>query len=274
MTTKYPASTIDFIRDNYPEKGGEYCSKKLNMKLKAVRNLAWRNKISFNKVETFDLSPFLDIKTPEVAYVLGLLWADGYVRDRQVSIETLYNDLIEVKDIFLKTGLWKETSRQRLNRQKQMQLTVDNKKFATFLTNLDYITKSNLSADKVLSIIPDDLKHYWFRGLVDGDGCFYIHKKRKIYQFCVASSYDQDWTYFENLCKNLGIEYKIRRSKIINKHGKENSSSIIRFCGIPKIQKLINYFYANYPHDGIGFSRKYNKWLEIIDCDSRTHKSS
>jgi len=44
------------------------------------------------------------------------------------------------------------------------------------LVDNDYKLKSYNSADKILSKIPNSLHHYFFRGLIDGDGCFYLNK--------------------------------------------------------------------------------------------------
>ncbi len=133
-----------------------------------------------------------------------------------------------------------------------------NKEIYNFLIEHNYDKKSYISADKILSKIPDDLKHYFFRGLIDGDGSFYFKDYTR--QFAITSSYDQDWTYFERLCENLGIKYNIKRIINFNKKTKkENKSSVLRILG-KEIIKLGEYIYNG---DDFGLSRKINKYKQI-----------
>lgn len=165
----------------------------------------------------YNLNPeqFLNITSPEVAYILGLLWADGYIYKKNyfntINIECKKEDLEYVKDVFMKIGKWNIYYRKRINRAEQMTFHTNNVYICDFLIRNDYGSKSFLSADKILSNIPNDIKHYWFRGIVDGDGCFYINEDKKIYQFSLSGPYEQDWTYFENLCRQLKIKYTIAR---------------------------------------------------------------
>jgi len=103
------------------------------------------------------------------------------------------------------------------------------------------------------------LKHYWFRGLIDGDGCFYYYKPKlgsTLRQFALASTYEQDWGYFESLCDELQINYKIKRNKNL-----KSSSSYLRITNKDGIIKLGEYIYKNY--DNIGLDRKYKKFKTI-----------
>jgi hypothetical protein len=109
-----------------------------------------------------------------------------------------------------------------------------------------------------LSKIPNELKHYFFRGLIDGDGSFYFKDYTR--QFALTSSYEQDWDYFERLCEYLGIKYKIKRVINFNKKTKkENKSSVLRILG-KEIIKLGEYIYKG---DDFGLSRKINKYKKI-----------
>jgi len=54
--------------------------------------------------------------------------------------------------------------------RKQGRLIIHNRPLVKYLVDNDYLVKSNASADKILSTIPEKFQHYFFRGLIDGDG--------------------------------------------------------------------------------------------------------
>lgn len=282
----------EFIKQNYPEKGSRYCSDVLGLPAKRIGGFCAVNKIKVTSIrmanknkasikcaqnsrknyyqnkpyEDYKVNPsqFININSPEIAYILGLLWADGYVRikgySNSISIECIEKDLNLLKDIFLKTGKWCMNHRKRTNRQPQMVITTNNKILAKFLQDNGYVSKSELSACKILSKIPDELKYYWFRGLIDGDGCFYQSKNEYCNQLSIASSYHQDWTYLESLFKKMKISYGICR-----RIQGENKSSIIRISNKRDINKFGNYIYKDYLNDKIGLERKYLKFKKISD---------
>jgi len=220
----------------------------------------------------YDVNPlqFINPTTPEVAYILGLLWADGYIgKNNAVNIQAVRTDLDLLYKHFLTTGNWKIYYRTPKNRKEQATIHKGNMMLANFLKENDYTIKSDKSACKILSIIPENLKHYWFRGVVDGDGCFYIRNK-KSYQFSLASSYQQDWTYFEDLLKSLNIKYNIQRRIQIRKNLPSTQSSVIRISNKNTIKILGEYIYQNYEIDKIGLHRKYEKFLQIkANCDDQ-----
>ena len=129
------------------------------------------------------------------------------------------------------------------------------------------MTTKFFCADKILSKIPDNLKHYWFRGLIDGDGCFYFHKYHK--EMTLASSYNQDWNYILKLCKHLNIEPAMKKT-IQTQNGHINKSSVIRFRKFEYIKKFGDYIYKDRDVDRIGFERNYNKFKQIcINYDKK-----
>lgn len=133
-----------------------------------------------------------------------------------------------------------------------------------FLEGMDYHKKSYSSACKILSKIPDHLKHYWWRGYFDGDGCFYIPKGKKIKSGCsikITSSYAQDWSFIEDLNKRVGITLNIckRIRKDNNRRFSEVSTSGQINCLL-----LSNFFYKDYDLFAIGLKRKYIKFVMLI----------
>ncbi len=209
---------------------------------------------------------FFEVKTKEIAYILGYLWGDGWLYHQGSS----YGIFICTTDYFLNpilsaTGQWLESSRRRENRKKSYTYQFSSIALYEYLISMDYKSKDK-SPDKVLKTIPDHLKHYWFRGLSDADGCFYIGKNKSIRQFSMAGTYTQDWKYMEDLLKELDIYYKVVRTTSTRSH----TSSIVRITNKLGVAKFGDYIYQEY--DGLGLPRKYDKYIEIISgMPSRTH---
>lgn len=277
-----------FIIENYSMLGGIECSKKINRSSKLINGFAARHKLRVSEEtrmkqmkRAIDLSQkvrakkylspnayrvnpdiFRDVKTPEAAYILGLLWADGWIYKDKIAIQALKDDLEFVIDIFLKTGKWSKQYGQRTNRRKQMTICTNNKMLREFLENCDYKAKSAAPADKILNKIPEHLQHYWWRGLFDGDGCFYVGKDNAT-QMSIASSYEQDWSYVEKFFNKIGIKFFPSKRQQTKRGDKIDKSSIIRSTKREEIIKFGECIYQNYENDKIGFPRKYEKFLKI-----------
>lgn len=214
---------------------------------------------------------FLTVKKPEIAYLLGLIWADGYVKHgsnirktgsihefNRIEVSMNTSDMELLVPLFNFTGKWCIYTRCRLNRKSSTSVITNNAPLVKFLCDHDYHVKSESSACKILSEIPQHLKKYWFRGVIDGDGCFYLNPKNKQVQFGITSSLNQNWTYFENLLANLGIRFTFQKiSRNIGEH------STLRITNGEGIIKLGNYIYDEFQIDKIGLERKYQKYLQI-----------
>lgn len=97
--------------------------------------------------------------------------------------------------------------------------------------------------------------HLWFiRGLIDGDGCFYIHDYGNTIsrQFSIASAIDFDWSYIKSYLEFLGLPCSVQVSS--SKLGK---SSHLRCSDSKSIKEFIELLYRD--DDGIYLPRKYNK---------------
>ena len=237
------------------------------------------------KTTGFSVSPeqFYAANTPEVAYTLGLLWADGYVLHRSgngklrntISLTNQKEDF----DFFVKTlnkmGRWCVRYRKFKNRKEQGTAEISNRPLVEFLMKNDYTSKSTASACKILSTIPEHLKHYWFRGLFDGDGCIYFNPSGLHIKISIASSYNQDWKYVENLFTNTLLDKSFRIKRNLRKNG--NGCSKIEVTKRSTILKFLDYIYSNYSTDRIGLPRKYEKYLKVVErekhCAAKKAKS-
>lgn len=203
-----------------------------------------------NKKINHDL--FITSFTPESSYILGFLWADGYIskRTNSISLECISEDINNIFPLFIKTGTYNLYHRNRKNRQPQSTINCSSFELASFLKENDYLDKSSVAPIKILSKIPNELKKYFFLGWSDGDGCFYIKEKQMSgCQFIMSGTYDQDWISLITLCSDLNINYQI--DKFITGKGHRYSRFLI--SKNKDIIKLGEYFYTQLD---IGLTRK------------------
>ncbi len=264
-----------FLMENYPHQGSDYCANLLNRNRTSVCNKAFslglkltneankriKKKSKQKPFEQFMVNPsqFFNIETAEIAYILGILWADGSIYKNRVSLTCVKKDILELLPIFLSTGTWRTYSTNIPEYQEQMTIHTNNEFIADYLRDNFYTSKSTNSACAILNKIPKNLTNYWFRGLVDGDGCFYYNRRTGHQaQFSVSSSIHQDWTYLTSFLDGMHLKYSLFKTE-----GKRGNSSTLRMCGKSNISILGNYIYSGYEIDQIGLQRKYKIFKEI-----------
>jgi len=277
-------SELDFIRQNYQTLGITDCAKKLCRSRSAITSNAktmglrltheHRSNIMKRKLDKpFDKrnvnpSAFIiaDQITPVNAYLLGFIWADGHVsfKNHTCGIEARFvtDDAPDILPLFQKTGKWNRYTQTPSGCRECTIVKTNNRPFAEFLNGMDYITKSNAPATKILNFIPEQLRRYWWLGCLDGDGCFSMGKRGQ--EIGLHSSYAQNWTHFDELEKQLGITHYFERR--IAKRGK---SSAIRIVKKESCSKFIHYLYSNGYE--FGLHRKFDKAMEMLRRCESTH---
>jgi len=252
---------LNWLKENYPVLGADRCKEYLNrpvikmvgrLKLKLLkRNYTYKPRDNYK----IDHRLFSNIQTPQIAYLLGFMWADCNVLNSKtyfrISLEILQDDANQISEIINSCGEWNVYTRTRPNRRPQTSYITGQKPLHSILVNYGFLNKENCH-DTVLDHIPENLKHYFWRGLFDGDGCIYINKKNYCYQLCFASCYDQDWSSLAKVLTDLNIKFSIRKQ--IGKTG--NKSSQLRITNKSKIIKFSDYMLYGYQ---FGLTRKHEK---------------
>lgn len=212
-----------------------------------------------------DSTQFERILRPEVAYVLGLLWADGHIRPRynEIGIELNQVDALTVRPVFERLGTWHYDERIRAGRSKSIaRLHMSNPVIHRLLVEWGYLTKSVGTPTSVLQVIPDHLHPLFWRGYLDGDGCLYT--RDTTHQLSFSGSYEQDWTAQIAMCASLGV--KTSTDQWVNDKG--HRSSLVRVTARMDVEKVCDWIYRSYEDDGIGLTRKHDKYLLIkAACD-------
>lgn len=232
-----------------------------------VKKAMWDKILSKRKGYDNFVDGFRDCKTPEHAYILGFLWADGHVEKRNSRVECsiAIEDGKALENVFMTTGKWLTYTKFPKNpRAKEVMIfAVSNKYFHSFLRENDYMIKSGTSADKILSKVPDHLKHYWFRGYFDGDG----NVSKLTYTFSISSCENQNWNFMKLLFDQLNIDFiiRIRKHSELKKNNKFGHSSVIRSWNTLNFLRYFTYIYRNYNQDKIGLSRKHNIFVNHVE---------
>jgi hypothetical protein len=269
MTKKLSIEDKEFIKEFYPIFGWKYCAKKLNKNKGQIQNYASDHKIKKNINHKCNINDYFNIFTPDVIYILGFLWADGNIKVASknsyiINLTVTKDDSIYLKPLLekwspLKWGeyergaQYKEYSDRILKGRPSTNFYLCDKFFSNFLVDHDYRDKSFMSADKILSIIPENLKHYWWRGYFDGDGSFYFNERVRVVS--IAGHSKQDWSFLFNLCQSLGVKCQ---SSIWEK--KIGSCSRVDIRKKNDCIKFLEYIYQNREEDQIGYSRKFNNY--------------
>ncbi len=211
----------------------------------------------------------LNYNLKETAYILGYLWADGYVRsmDNGIVLSIIHTDYDQIQHILYKTSkLWKyrPLKPKKNSHSLQARLTLYCKNIHDELVKLGYIEKSRISPSKVLNFLKKELLPYWWRGYFDGDGGFHIDNGVSLY-----GSYEQNWSEFYKLAKMLGIK-KYHMCQRIRSKGKGSAIHIFRKEYVKKFMDFI------YQGKFFGLLRKRNlyKLMLKIEKDRRLKRFS
>lgn len=275
---KYTKEDTLFIVENYPKNGTEYCANALNISNKTVTKIVNFSKLKLtkktksetqsknsSKYEYVNKNEFIKLDNPIIIYLMGLMWADGYLHSTLNRLELciLEKDYEDISEIINSLGEWSIVKINRKNRKTSIRLGCYSKDICDIFKKYNY---HNKSVDEPLFIknIPTHLIYYFFRGLVDGDGCFYLSKDKKQRQFYLAGTYEQNWQYFEDYLIKNNIKYIIHRKEQKNKEQKNSKYSIVYIGGCDNIKNFGELIFENFSVDKIGLTRKYLKFNDII----------
>ena len=223
--------------------------------------VAKRNNIYVPKREKYskDVHYFDEINTPNKAYILGLLYADGCNNVKNYTIQLWLQEqdksLLEViKDELKYEGPLRYKIYDSPNCKNQFGLNIANKYLSISLEKLGMVqNKSNiLTFPKFLQ--PDLVPHF-IRGIFDGDGCMSWNINRKTWYVSIVGTYDI-CCGIGNYMDSIGCKYCIRQDKrCVNCFQIEPTSISSRF-----------YFLESIYNDAeIKMDRKYEKFLSLCE---------
>lgn len=155
--------------------------------------------------------------SPEMAYVLGLIYADGSLIDSRLSSRTCYviisnNDLDLLKQVKNTMGskhtLEVRSPYLRKIRKKEYQCRTSYRLRIGSRLVYDDLLKLGLTPRKSLSIklpdIPIEYFSYFTRGYCDGDGCVNVYKKSLFYRVLKVIFVSGSFEFLKQLSYRLG----------------------------------------------------------------------
>lgn len=264
--------SIEFVKKFYPQKGGVYCANILKCSNNEIHRIVSHLDIKRIWRKT-DPDVYKNINSPHFAYLLGLLWADGHITPNkyEIALSLVKNDgEIVLNSLTKDCPFHFKEKRFKKNGRASIIFRISDSGFHSFLTENDYIIKSGASADKILSKIPEHLKHYWWRGYNDGDGWFTV-ADRGVVTHGIVGCYNQNWCFANRLYESLGMKTKNIVKRVIRKSG--HKCSLVILSNRADIVRFGDYIYQGYEEDQIGLKRKWIKYQKIHSKNQR-HRSS
>ena len=194
---------------------------------------------------------FEKINTPNKAYLLGFITADGAIVNDILSIEVKEED----------RGIL-DFARAEINPSASLTLSrgclrvcFGAKQLAYDLKKYGIIQNKSKILEKVpIEYIPKELLPFYFRGLIDGDGC--IHKDGKI------SIYSGSKKFIQNVQDILIQEANLTKLSIYT-----GTTYFITWGAKKDKEKLFNYLYQDLDKTYY-YKRKYERLKSIIQTNT------
>lgn len=214
----------------------------------------------------------------EFAYLLGYLFADGYLGKRKStlkdgSVKIYYQSTIEIatEDSYAIEYCLKEcdikytlSTRKRKNWKDQTLFIIS--RHNKYINHIDFVLSNKLNMNYATSILKKNLIPYFVRGFFDGDGSIYINEKHYTRQVVFSGPINYNWKFLLDLFTALGINTS--EKNITRKNN--NKYSRLRFT---KSNSIINFFKFIYPDRifDFGLYRKFEKLDKVIDIPIKSH---
>lgn len=274
------------VIEEYLKNGENTCcglARKYNVQPSAVVHLLKQNKIEIRgkthadqarRKDKFNQNFFEKIDTPEKAYFLGWLYADGYNNPEfgktSLQLQSTDNEILEKLKHFIgssKALEYKERPARKYKQQvirasKSVSLFLRSKKLSRDLVALGCVQRKSLILKfPTKEQVPEHLVKFFILGMWEGDGglCYRTKPNSKYLgqRFYLVSTFEFCSSLQEILKNKLGIHVTVSRAR------KENESNTFYLqCG--KLSSLIKFMEWIYLDAPFKLPRKYKIYKEIL----------
>lgn len=197
-----------------------------------------------------DISYFEQIDNPHKAYLLGFITADGAVVNNILSIEVHDDDDIEVLK-YAQQQINPQATITKCKGRLTSKISFGAKKIGEDLAKYGIVqNKSKIIKNVPLNFIPQKYLKYYFRGLIDGDGCVLENGRLSIY----SGSKE----YIEDVQRILIKELNLSQTSIY--HG---TTYFCSWSSKEDRKKLFNYLYDNL-NECFYYERKYSRLFKSL----------
>lgn len=253
----------------YKEKTVKELREKLNISSRAFGEIAKEYKIPTQRRNRYTLNEdyFEQIDSEEKAYILGLIYADGFLGEEPYN--NLVLNLID-KELLVRVASAIEFSGEIRkckrggfeNSKESYSLNFSSAKIATDLRKHGVYQKKSLSLSN-LPNLNEGLKRHFLRGYFDGDGTISMSINRRKYK-------GKEYQYLkavmliiatEPFIKELIKEFKITSYNIANSKTPE-----MKYLRISKKDELFRFYQLFYKESTIYLDRKKTKWDEVMSA--------
>lgn len=257
----------DYIRDNRYDFSPSVLSNHLGLHVIQVESILHECTIKDKTVKTNKekaiLSQglregFFSQWTPEMAWVLGVLTADGNVYENKISLSLNERDTDVVEKVARLLG---ENLTVRYNSRNMANIGFSSDKMARDLKALGVVPNKSLVCETAK--VPEAFINHYVRGLIDGDGSimFKIPKPRE-------NAIKLDFVGSFSLVELVNSTFERFSDKPIKiSESWTNSGNVIyrtRIYNLKAVKYCKEFLYKN-THEGIRMNRKYVKFLEGCD---------
>lgn len=264
IMNKVENDKIDIIKQYVSGTSSEIIAKQYEVNGSTICRLLKRNNIQIrpnneNKVHIKkNRDYFSEINTNDKAYFLGLLYADGSVREGGYSFKIV----VHKKDIDVVEKLRDKIFLEKLNDRikggieegdKYIRLSVSDVKMVSDLVRHG-CTPNKTFTIRFPNVISKEFYPDFIRGVMDGDGCIYIAKNNKTIKVDFTSNYE-----FVKDLKTIIESCGFRCGKPIQRK-KNKLTGAIQITGRENVIKFLDWLYAG---DGPHMNRKYEKYQQI-----------
>lgn len=203
---------------------------------------------------------FDTIDTPNKAYILGLLYADGcnHLSHNSITLSLQESDLSILKSIKKELNYegpirFVEKNKKNFRHKNQYVLCINDEYMSKQLERLGMVNAKSL---KLLwpTFLPKDLISHFVRGYFDGDGCVWYDKKRNKCETQICGT--------RNFCENLSIILSNMSCKNSIKHPKQcnENTVVLQTKGNKSSYQILSWMYQD---SDLKLDRKYQKYLEF-----------
>ena len=234
-------------------------SKNSVIKILKKRNVKARTQSEAQRRYSLNENYFDAVDTPNKAYLIGLLYADGcnYTNHHAITLSLQEDDRDVVE--FMKQELG-YSGPIRVNKlhdknpryKNQCVLCINNVHMSDRLEQLGVV-----DAKSLILTFPDwldkDLYSYFIAGYFDGDGCVSYDEKRQ--KCCTKTAGTKE--FCDKLSKIL-FDIGCKNHLVHPKQCKDNNTFVLQTGGNKSSLLFLDYIYNN---DGFHMNRKYQKYL-------------
>ena len=258
-----------YIRENYKNKSYKEIAEDLgNFTERQVRG--WVNNSGLRKNRIINDTYFSEIDTPLKAYLLGFIYADGWViaidsenkrnyefgmqlqSEDKYILDKINSELGGVCPIIHHNPYEHYICGIKTKSNHSDCIRVYSKPFVMSLIKNG--VESNKSKKDVYPIVTENLFFDWLRGYIDGDGCYYTSKKTNHLVINITCASYKPLEYIKNKLEKYNIKTSIYKEK-------DNKYRLVCF-NYNSVISLVNKLYYN--SSVFCLKRKYEKIKHLL----------